>query len=64
MSKWNIELSYNMGFTVSGIEAETQEEAIDKAKYLVESIEIISCESAVEERGFEFDTVSYVQKED
>ncbi len=62
MNKWSVELSYGIGFTVSNIQAETQEEAIEKAKHLVENgTTILSFDNSVDESGLEFDTVSYVQ---
>lgn len=62
MSKWSVELSYGIGFTVSDIEAETREEAIEKAKHLVEDgTTILPFDNSVNENGLEFDMVSYAQ---
>lgn len=62
MNKWSVELSYGIGFTVSGIKAETKEEAIEKAKHLVEDgTTILPFDNSVDESGLEFDMVSYVQ---
>lgn len=52
MSKWSVELSYGIGFTVSDIEAETREEAIEKAKHLVEDgTTILPFDNSVNENG-------------
>lgn len=62
MNKWSVELSYGIGFTVSDIQAETREEAIEKAKHLVEDgATILLSDNSVDESGIEFDSVSYVQ---
>ena len=62
MNKWSVELSYGIGFTVSNILAETQEEAIEKAKRLVEDgTTILPFDNSVDESGLEFNMVSYVQ---
>lgn len=62
MNKWSVELSYRIGFTVSDVEAETQEEAIEKAKHIVEDgTTILPFDNSVDERGLEFDMISYVQ---
>lgn len=62
MNKWSVELSYGIGFTVSDVRAKTREEAIQKAKNLVEhGTTILISESCVDERGLEFDSVSYTQ---
>lgn len=62
MNKWSVELSYGIGFTVSNIQAETREKAIEKAKDLVEKgTTILPFDNSVDESGLEFDSVSYVQ---
>lgn len=62
MNKWSVELSYGIGFTVSNIQAETREEAIEKAKDLVEKgTTILPFDNSVDESGLEFDSVSYVK---
>lgn len=62
MNKWSVELSYGIGFTVSDIRAETREEAIEKAKHLVENgTTILPFDNSVDESGLKFDSVSYVQ---
>lgn len=62
MDKWCIELAYSIGFTVSGIEANSKEEAIEKAKNMVNDAVVIS-DVGVDEGDFEFQQVTYVTTE-
>lgn len=62
MKNWNVELSYGIGFTVSGVKANTKEQAIEKAKHLVEAGTDIITRATVEGSGLEFDQCSFVQE--
>lgn len=59
MKKWDVELSYGIGFSVTGISAETREEAIKKARSLVEDETMIISTRTVDEGDLEFESVSY-----
>ena len=61
--KWDIELSYGIGFTVTGVPAATKEEAIHKARNLIENgTTILPFDGSVDDRGLEFEQVTYVQE--
>lgn len=56
-------MSYGIGFTVSGVIAEAPEEAIKKARHLVEGgTTILTAEGSVDGRGLGFEQVTYVQE--
>lgn len=59
--KWDVELSYGIGFTVTDIEAGTREEAITKAKAVVEEITIVEGPQ-VSTGSLEFDQCTYTQE--
>lgn len=63
MKKWDIEMSYGIGFSVSEIIAETKNEAIQKARHLVEGgTTILPFDGSVDGRGLEFEQVTYIQE--
>lgn len=63
MAKWNVELCYGIGFTVTDVEADTQDRAIGMAKSLVLKDTIVMTDSQVEAGNLEYDQCAYVQKE-
>lgn len=63
MAKWDVELSYGIGFTVQGVDAGTREEAIEKAKHLVEEHTDITTGRQVDAGCMEFENVTHVQME-
>lgn len=64
MKKWDVELSYGIGFTVSGIQAETKEQAIKKAKRQVEKDVSVLTFGSIDEGGLEFNAVTYAKSKD
>ena len=63
MGKWSIEMAYGIGFTVTGIEADTKEKAIEVAKtYVEDEVSIIStaCDVYVDAGDLEFKDVTFV----
>lgn len=58
--KYDVELSYGIGFTITGVEAESQDEAIKKAKALVEQTDI-STGPQVDAGCLEYDQCSFIQ---
>lgn len=64
MKKWDVEMSYGIGFTISGIEAETREEAIEAAQRAINEDVNVSdiSEHCIECGGFEFEQVNFVQE--
>ena len=63
MAKWDVELSYGIGFTVQGVDAGTREEAIKKAKRLVEDYTDITTGRQVDASCLEFESVTHTQME-
>lgn len=63
MAKWSVELCCGIGFTVSGVEADTRTEAIEKAKQMVLDGTTILTGKQVEENGLEYDRTAYIQME-
>lgn len=62
MKKWDIEMTYGIGFSVCGVVAETQDEAIQKARHLVEQgTTVLPFDNSVDERDLEFEQVTYIQ---
>lgn len=61
MGRWCVEMAYGIGFTVD-IRAKNREEAIEKAKLLVQGTTILPFDNSVEERGLEFQGVTYAQE--
>lgn len=59
--KWDVELFYGIGFTVTDIEANTREEAITKAKAIVEETTIMEGPQ-VSAGDLEFDQCTYTQE--
>lgn len=59
--KWDVELSYGIGFTVTGVEAQSEENAIRKAKALVEDTDI-NTGIQVDAGCLEFDQYTYVRQ--
>lgn len=57
--KYDVELSYAIGFTVTGVEAESREDAIRKAKALAEETNITTG-IQVDAGCLEFDQCSYI----
>ena len=64
MKKWDVELSYGIGVTVSGIQAETKEQAIKKAKRQVEKDVSVLTFGSIDEGGLEFNAVTYAKSKD
>lgn|GEM_PF-3785084 len=63
MKQWNIELSYGIGFSVTGISAENEAEAINEARKIVErGTTILLYDGTVDERGLEFECVTHIQQ--
>lgn len=62
MKNWNVELAYGIGFTVTGIEADTKEEAIKKARERVEDHTTILTHAHVDEGDLEYDACTFCQK--
>lgn len=56
MKKWTVEMCYAVGVTVDDIEAETQEEAVNKAKELMEECP----EEFVDVDELQFESVNFV----
>lgn len=56
MKKFTVEMCYGIGVSIEGIEAETQEEAIEKAKQLMEE----DPGEYADLRELEFDSVNFV----
>ncbi len=63
MNNWSVEMLYTAGITVANIQAETRDEAIEKAKKIVECETRILSIPTVDVRNLEFDQVTYVQQE-
>lgn len=65
MKKWDVEMSYIAGFSISGIEADSREEAIEEAKRVINEEVTISDISmnTVECGGLEFEQVNFVQED-
>lgn len=64
MKNWNIELAYGIGFTVIGIEADTKEEAIAKAREMVEEHTTILTRAHVDEGDLEYNACTFCQQSD
>lgn len=62
MDKWCVEMAYGIGFTVSQIEARSKEEAVMKAKELIDNTNILT-DIFVDESGLEFEQLTYAGKE-
>ncbi len=60
MKKWTVEMCYGVGVSIEGVEAETQEEAIEEAKRLMEE----DPEEFVDMRELEFESLNFVCEED
>lgn len=59
--KWDVELSYGIGFTVTGVEAQSKEDAVRKAKALVEDTDI-NTGIQVDAGCLEFDQCTYARQ--
>lgn len=64
MKKWDVELSYGIGFTVSGIYAETKEQAVKKAKRRVEKDVSVLTSGSIDEGGLEFEMATDIRETD
>lgn len=62
MKKWDVELSCGIGFTVTGVEADTKENAIKKAKHLVDSSVSIMAGPGIEEGSLTFEQCSFAKQ--
>lgn len=64
--KYDVELSYGIGFTVSGIEADNQSEAIEKAKQIAEqtmlTTPVTGNDVEIDAGCLEYDQCSYIQE--
>lgn len=60
MKKWSVEMSYGVGFTVTGIEAETKNQAIETAKEIIEDDVSIVCGSHIDCSDLEFEQTTFV----
>lgn len=58
MGKWTVEMSYRVGVSIENIEARTQQEAIKKAKEMVDD------EPHWYMENVEFEQVNFVEEED
>lgn len=62
METWDVEVAYGIRFTVSGIKAENQADAIYKARLLVErGTTILPYDGSVDARGLEFQQVTFAK---
>ncbi len=59
--KYDVELCCGIGFTVTGVEADTQEEAITKAKDMVLNDTNIMTGPQVDAGDLEYDQCTYIQ---
>lgn len=59
MKKWTVEMCYGVGVSIEGIEADTQEEAIEKAKALVED----DPGNYIDLAEAEFESLNYITEE-
>lgn len=63
MKKWNIDMAYGLSISVSGIEAETRDEAIEKAKELVEKeVDINTLDEHVDAGSLEYDQCTFIKE--
>lgn len=62
MTKWDVELVFNAPFTVTGVEAETEEEALETAKKCVIQGTDMTTDRLVEAGHLEFDMCSYIRQ--
>lgn len=62
MAKWNVDLVYGIPFTVNGIEADSRNEAIEKAKKAVEDNTEIMTGHMVDAGCLEYDQCSYSEQ--
>ena len=60
--KWTVELSFGIGFTVSNVEAPTQQEAAKKAKDLVLEDTMFMTDPQVEKSDLEFEQYTYFKE--
>ncbi|HLO11089.1 MAG TPA: hypothetical protein VK190_02410 [Pseudoneobacillus sp.] len=58
--KYTVEMSYGIGFTVTDIEANSQDEAIEKAKEIVEEEITVVDGRNVDSSDLEFEDVNFV----
>ena len=64
MRKYNIEMCYSVGFSLCGVEAENEMEAIRKAQKLIEKgTTLITEDSSIDSRDLEFEQVTFIQEE-
>lgn len=62
MGKWEIEMAYGIGFSAE-VEANNREDAIEKAKNLIEDgVTILPFDNSVDAGDLEFETVTYAQE--
>lgn len=62
MKKYNVELVYGIGFTINDIVAETKEQAIEKAKQIVENETTVMGPHGVNEGNLEYDQCSFIEE--
>lgn len=63
MKKYDIEMIYSIGFSLGGIEAESEKDAVRKARKLLEKeTVVITNDVSVDNRGLEFNQVTYIQE--
>ena len=60
MKKWSIDMCYGLNVSVEGVEAETYEEAITKAREMVEDDK----EEYADMSDLEFEAVIYIKEEE
>lgn len=62
MNNWNVELAYGISFTVTGVNANTKEEAIAKAREMVEDHATILTHAHVDEGDLEYNACTFCQQ--
>lgn len=62
MAKWDVELCCGIGFTVTGVDGNTREEAIENAKKLVLDNTTLLTDSKVDPGDLEFEQCTFIQK--
>lgn len=61
--KYSVEMSYGLGVTVENIEANSREEAVEKAKKMVDEEVSIIDGMNIDIGDLEFDQVTYVSED-
>lgn len=60
--KYDVELTYGIEFRITDVEADSRDEAIEKAKVLVEKTDITTAKSQVNAGALEYNQCSYIQE--